>query len=217
FAGACCVLVLAPTSSFVPIKDLAFEHRCYLPLAGVLLLAVVGAWRFVCRCAPRMQPLLPGFSAASALALAVLTVRRNEDYRSALRLMERTVECAPKNARAYLNLGAALLEAGRTEEAIRELTTGMGLDPLDGLIQQNLGAAYWQLGKSERAIYYIERGVRLKETPLGLGSLGHALFETGDFLGSAYYFQKAFELSPDDPAAHYQLANALEKLRRSDE
>ena len=35
-------LVLAPTSSFVPIVDVAFEHRMYLPLASVVALAVIG-------------------------------------------------------------------------------------------------------------------------------------------------------------------------------
>ena len=35
FLGACFFLILAPTSSFVPVTDAAFEHRMYLPLAAV--------------------------------------------------------------------------------------------------------------------------------------------------------------------------------------
>ena len=31
--------ILAPSSSIVPIADLAFEHRMYLPLAAVIVLA----------------------------------------------------------------------------------------------------------------------------------------------------------------------------------
>ncbi len=34
---------LAPTSSIVPIVDLAFEHRMYLPLAAVVTLVCFGA------------------------------------------------------------------------------------------------------------------------------------------------------------------------------
>ena len=42
FLGASFFLILAPTSSFVPIQDAAFEHRMYLPLATLAVLAVVG-------------------------------------------------------------------------------------------------------------------------------------------------------------------------------
>ena len=39
--------VLAPTSSFVPIADLVFEHRMYLPLAGLVILVVLGGYVFL--------------------------------------------------------------------------------------------------------------------------------------------------------------------------
>jgi len=42
FVAAMFFLVLLPTSSLIPIKDLAFEHRMYLPLASVILLVVIG-------------------------------------------------------------------------------------------------------------------------------------------------------------------------------
>ncbi len=38
------VLILAPTSSLFPINDLAVEHRMYLPLAGITVLAAVGGY-----------------------------------------------------------------------------------------------------------------------------------------------------------------------------
>jgi tetratricopeptide (TPR) repeat protein len=217
FAGTFFFLFLLPTSSLVPIRDPAFEHRVYLPLAAVVLLVVVGTWWSCARFFPRARALPPVLATTLVLALGAMTVRRNEDYRTAERLWRLTVERAPLNARAHGNLGAAQLEAGRAEEAIRELTTGMGLDPLDGLIQQNLGEAYWQLGKPERALYFLERGVRLKETPHGLGTLGQALFKTGDFLGAAFYLQKTVALTPNDPLAHYQLANALRMQERPGE
>ncbi len=217
FVGLFFFLFLLPTSSLVPIRDPAFEHRVYLPLAAVVLFVVVGTWWLWARFLPRARALPSVLATTVALALAAMTVRRNEDYRTAERLWRLTLEQAPQNARAHANLGVALLDAGRTEEAIRELTTGMGLDPRDALIQLNLGAAYWQLGKPERAIYFIERSVRLNVTPRGLGSLGHALSQTGDFLGAAFYFQKAVELTPNDPSVHYQLANVLGTLRRSEE
>src|SRR5262249_32946181 len=44
FVGAAFFLILAPTSSFMPIRDLVMEHRMYLPLACVVVPVVVGVW-----------------------------------------------------------------------------------------------------------------------------------------------------------------------------
>src|SRR5437764_5148375 len=44
FLGAWFFLILAPTSSVMPIADLAFEHRMYLPLAAVIALFVIGGY-----------------------------------------------------------------------------------------------------------------------------------------------------------------------------
>ncbi len=54
FLGAWFFLMLAPTSSFMPIRDLAFEHRMYLPLAAVVALAVVAAHLLSERLAARL-------------------------------------------------------------------------------------------------------------------------------------------------------------------
>ena len=41
FLGIAFFLILAPTSSFMPIQDLCFEHRMYLPLACVVTACVL--------------------------------------------------------------------------------------------------------------------------------------------------------------------------------
>ena len=44
FLGACFFLVLAPTSSVMPLNDLAAEHRMYLPSVSVIVIIVLGAF-----------------------------------------------------------------------------------------------------------------------------------------------------------------------------
>ena len=44
FLGVWFFLILAPSSSFIPIADLAFEHRMYLSSAAVITLGVVGLY-----------------------------------------------------------------------------------------------------------------------------------------------------------------------------
>ena len=51
FWAAWVFLNLAPTSTILPIRDLAFEHRMYLPLAGLAVLAVWGGYALLGRVA----------------------------------------------------------------------------------------------------------------------------------------------------------------------
>jgi len=216
-AGACFFLVLAPSSSFVPIKDLAFEHRVYLPLVSVLVLAVVGGWWLVQQVLPSARRTLPIVASGIALALAILTVLRNQDYRSAVRLMQRTAACAPENARAHANLGAALLDAGRPEEAVAPLMTSLGLNPHAGLAYHKLGTAYLRLGQLDRALPFFQRAVELIEDVRCRDSLGQVLSEKGDHAGAARQFEAALGLDPSQAGIHCRLARALLHLLRREE
>ncbi|MFQ5495367.1 MAG: tetratricopeptide repeat protein [Phycisphaerae bacterium] len=52
-AGLWFFAILAPTSSLIPIRDLAFEHRMYLPLAAVMVAVVLGGHAVIERLVPR--------------------------------------------------------------------------------------------------------------------------------------------------------------------
>jgi tetratricopeptide (TPR) repeat protein len=59
FLGAWFFLILAPTSSIMPIDDLAFDHRMYLPLAAVIALGVFAGYALLgtlARRRPHGQP-----------------------------------------------------------------------------------------------------------------------------------------------------------------
>jgi hypothetical protein len=147
FWGAWFFVILAPTSSIMPISDVAFEHRMYLPLAGVLVLAVLAAHRLLL-----MQALRRGWSdsalrvrqAVTVMALAVvlgaLTFMRNEHYRSELAMWDNVLSQYPRNARAHYNLGRALYAAALIHEANAAFRHAVELAPGDSRIR--FGYAY---------------------------------------------------------------------------
>ncbi len=159
FAGAWFFVLLAPTSSFVPIRDLAVEHRMYLALASVALLAVVGVWRLCARLASRRTWLPPLLAGASLLALSAATVRRNRDYGSAITMWQSVVACNPRNPRAWENLSGPLIAAGRTEEAIEALQAVLALSPSSGLAYNNLAAIEMDAGRLEQAVATLTRAI----------------------------------------------------------
>ena len=92
FLGAWFFLILAPTSSFLPLQEsAAFEHRMYLPLAAVVTGMVAGAClagQWLARHATIPPATLRAvgacMAACAAIALGIVAFQRNEKYRSDL-------------------------------------------------------------------------------------------------------------------------------------
>lgn len=123
-AGVCAVAffgALAPTSSVFPLVDLAFEHRMYLPLAG---LAAFAAGLLVYLPGRLMlAPVTAAIRVAFVLLIAVfgaMSVARNMDYGSEERMWRSVLKVRPANLRARNTLAAVLSEAGRSREAVAE-------------------------------------------------------------------------------------------------
>ena len=114
FPGALFFILLAPSSSIVPIPgELVAERRMYLALAPVLVLLIVGAeWlrRKYIRSISQSQLWL-GFGAV-AVALALTTATRSHTYSSTELLWRDAVAKVPENPRARDNLGMALFREG---------------------------------------------------------------------------------------------------------
>jgi tetratricopeptide (TPR) repeat protein len=115
------LLHLAPTNSILPRADAANDRQLYLASIGPLALAGLAL-----SLAPRGRIMLAAFA---ALVLAVGTFLRNQDYRSEVALWSDTVRHSPGKARAFNNLGFALQEAGRAEEARAAYERALALDP----------------------------------------------------------------------------------------
>lgn len=110
FLGAWFFLLLAPSSSIVPITtEIAAERRIYLAFAAVIVLAVVGLEAARRRFAARVSPHWPRPAAvALGLALATMTFLRSTTYAHAETLWRDTVAKAPDNPRAMSNLASTL-------------------------------------------------------------------------------------------------------------
>jgi tetratricopeptide (TPR) repeat protein len=125
FAGAAFLLILAPTSSFVPValQPIA-ENRAYLPLAALVALGVVGGHALLGWRRGRVVWL------AAAVALTAGAMLRNRTYGSARSLWADTVAKAPANPRAHNNLALHLAAdpAARTA-AIAHYKAALSLKP----------------------------------------------------------------------------------------
>src|SRR5262245_21654591 len=131
-AGFLCVvffILLAPTSSFVPITtEVGAERRMYLALAALTILVVVGAARAIDHVRPSLPPrmgnLLPAAAVAAAFVcvgtLAALTMRRNAEFATPVTLWRGSGDRWPQG-RARIQYAAALSDTGDHASAIEQL------------------------------------------------------------------------------------------------
>lgn len=222
FLGAAFFGVLAPSSSLVPIATQTIaEHRMYLPLAAVVAGAVLGAHALVDRLRResafrRVLPIAAVVLVAGALGWR--TVRRNVDYRSEVAIWEDTVARAPDNVRAYTNLGAALSEAGRMDEAAVLWAHAVRLAPDDPDIHSNLGAYLQANGREPEAIVHYEKALQLRPDHANAhANLGTALRRAGRAEEAVHHHEEAVRLQPRLAPFRYSLAVCLYGLGRFDE
>lgn len=206
-------IVLAPSSSVIPIKDLAFEHRMYLPLAPVVAMTVVGGWVLIQRSGLGVRAerrLAVGAAAAIVMTMTMLTVARNHDYRSAIAIWTDVVAKRPENARAHGNLAQALLQEAKIEQAIVELHTALRLDPANVDAHTNLGHALATGGDYPQAELHYAEALRLDPTSAEAhNNWGAALAEQERYADAEPHYVAALRLKPDYAEAHNNLGVAL--------
>jgi tetratricopeptide (TPR) repeat protein len=191
FLGAWFFAILAPTSSVIPLADTMFEHRMYLPLAAVIAAATFALERKLAK---------RGLAALLVLAVGfgLLTVHRNEDYRSVISIWRDTLAKRPGNARAHNVLGTVLLMQGRAGEAVPELEEALRLKPDDALAQNNLGVALVQLGRVDEALVHYADAVRLDPHDGEFShNFGDALILAGRIDEAQAQYAQALQSRPD--------------------
>jgi tetratricopeptide (TPR) repeat protein len=206
--------ILAPTSSFIPIQDLAFEYRMYLPLASVITLTVILGYHFL-----RNHPFLAkGSLFLLAVPLATLTFMRNQDYQSEIRIWQDTVTKRPGNWRAYGNLGTALLKEGKAEEAFSIYREALKVNPDYVLAHYNMATILDAQGKLDEAIQHYQKALQIDPNYADAHSnLGTILASQGKLDEAVFHYLKTLGLNPAFAEGYYNLGNAYLKQGRFSE
>jgi len=213
FLGGWFFLILAPTSSFIPIRDFIFEHRMYLSLATVSTLFVIGLFAIFHRIglsntASNWSHRIVCFGCVCGLAVA--TYQRNRDYRSEISIWQDTVVKAPHHAEAWHNLGLAYINDHRSADAIPFLSEAINLAPNDAKTNSSYGGALVEIGQYEQAKQHLLNAIRSNpDDHVALRNMGNLLLDTGQVSEAIEYCQRAVELAPPDPELNMSLAAAL--------
>jgi tetratricopeptide (TPR) repeat protein len=204
FSGAWFFLILAPTSSFLPLgTEIAGERRMYLPTVAVAALAVLGGRAALARMSRRYawRPASARLTGALAVlvvagALLATTVNRNDDYRDAVTIYADAAAKRPNNARAVMNLGVALDRAGRSDAARAAFAEALRRKPNYPDAHYNLGAILLQQGNADAAAPHFAAAMQGRPTwPLPYLRLGQVLQARGHAADARQMYDKARALA----------------------
>jgi tetratricopeptide (TPR) repeat protein len=202
--------ILAPTSSFKPLpSEIAAERRMYLPLMAVVVLVVL-AGHALLRDLGAPRGVGAAVVAILAVTLSLVTMRRNDDYRTTFSFWSDAVAKRPDNPRARMWLGNYLYENGRITEALQHLTEAARLQPGDADAQYSIGVVLGSMGKTDQAVDRYREALRINpENASAHNNLGIVLAGRGEIDEAIHQYREALRILPGHANAHYNLALAL--------
>ena len=184
-------IALIPESGLIPIVDLIYEHRVYLPSVGFFMAAATTCTVLTEKIRSRSPAAGKGASIVLAFIVLILvagTFHRNRVWQSEVTLWEDVVRKSPNKERPRNTLGAVYLDTGQLERAYVELTKAVEINPVSWAAHVNLGTLH---ARRARSVY--------EET----GSAPEALMVMQQ---AVKCYEKALALSPGSPEVHAMLA-----------
>ena len=227
------ILLLAPTSSFIPISDVQAERRLYLPFLGLVLICLEFLRRL-------KWSQMVGAGVAILAVCSVLTYQRSQVWASPIDLWKDAAAKSPKKWRPRFQLAYAYYDAGDFARASDAYEAASHLEPpgfnllvdwalaLDAQgkpqealiklqqasmlessahVQALIGMVYAKQSKWQEALAALERAEKIDPrfdvTYLYRGNIYEA---AGDKASAAAQYQRAIALNPVNQAARDALA-----------
>lgn len=149
-------IALLVESSIIPIVDVIFEHRVYLPSVGFFI-AVGSLYVHTLNRFRNKNFLRSGLMILFVFVLGICsytTFQRNFVWQNEYTLWSDAVVKSPRKARVHYNLGVAAAEVGKWDQAEKELLRTIDLEPRYVKAYQNLSFIYEREGDKNKAIEF---------------------------------------------------------------
>ena len=209
---------LVPVIGLVQVGMQAMADRyTYLPLIGLFLMAVWGAadlaarWRF-----GRIG--LAGSAAVVLLGCMAGTWSQIGHWQSGLTLYEHALKVTKANALMHNNLGVALEQEGKPDEAILHFREALRIDPEYYLAHNSLGYCLEAQGNLKAALMHYQKALQINpEYDLAHNNLGTLLARQGRADEATAHYRKALQIDPENADVYHNLGVLLARQAKHDE
>lgn len=185
------------------------DRYTYLPMTG---LSVMIAWPladWACERRSAYKVMCGGVAAAVLIVLMIMAHGQVLTWKDSRSMWANAVRCVPDNSTAHANLGASLIEAGRTQEAVVCFEKALALNPNQPVARLNLGLILLHAGRLDEAATHLQHAVMVDpKSAEAQRLLGYILLKQDKLEEALEHFQRAVNIRPD-AANRLNLGNAL--------
>lgn len=207
-------ITLAIESSIVPIADLIFEHRTYLPSFGFFLIMSYGIYYLLWH---RNKTIAIALCILLIGANSVATYSRNKIWIDDETLLQDDVEKSPGKSRTHYNRGLNFAEKNNYDSAIVEYSKAIAIQPKLAEASCNRGIAYQKLNNYKQAMSDYNQALQLDDKLVeGYYNRGNIYSRTGENMLALSDLNKALALKPDYYLALSERGNVYYHLKKHD-
>jgi Flp pilus assembly protein TadD len=209
---------LVPVIGLVQVGTQSMADRyTYLPSIGILVIIVWGMHDLAGR-RRNLQVVLFAAGLVAVFACVALTSRQVNYWRDSETLFRHALEVTRENSVALDNLGRALGEKGKLDEAMEQYRAALRLNAGDPFACNGIGVLLMKKRDYDSAAQYMQEALRLDpKNATAHYNLGIILARKGSLDQAISHFEEALRLNPDSAEAHNNLGGALAMRRRFDD
>ncbi len=212
------LIALAPTSSLIPLYQMANDHRTFFPYIGLVLSVCWAFGLLLIKYEDAIKKnfalrLCPFLATIIILAHAYGTYQRNKVWSSGESLWYDVTVKSPTNGRGLMNYGLSQMERGRYEIALQYFEKALAYVPYYSYLHINLGILKNAIGKPDDAETYFKNALSYgKENPGSYYYYGKWLYEKNRGKEAKRLLEKGIEISP----GHVEIRKLLNTVALSE-
>lgn len=188
-------ITISVESSIIPLRNVMFEHRMYIPIYGLALITSVIASKVTIK--RKRNCVRQILMAAICIILTYLSFARNSVWRTEFTLWNDSVRKSPGKARPYNNRGYAWFNLGQYQEALDDFDKALQLDSDFEDAYANRGALLLMAGKMDQAESDLKMSIKLNpDNADAYINLGNLYVKMKQFNQAEKSFEKAESISP---------------------
>jgi len=201
---------LVPVIGFIQAGDQAMADR-YMYVPGIGLFIII-AWGVsdIFKKWPKKNVMSILSAGAILSVLIICTIHQAKVWRNSVTLFQHTLKVTHNNALAHNNLGVALLNQGKSNDAEKHFSMAIQIKRDYPAAHNNMGLALASQGKINEAISYYRSALRIKSNDdKARNNLGTALARMGRYDEAEGQFQEALKINPENADAYNNIGSAL--------
>jgi tetratricopeptide (TPR) repeat protein len=194
-------ITIAIEASIIPLPDLFFEHRTYLPSFGIILIFTTALFQILSH---KSKTLTYIFFATIIIILSTLTYQRNKVWKNEISLWTDVVSKSPNKARPNANLGMAYNLEKNWSKAIEYYTKSIKISDIYSIVFYNRANAYSEILDLENAISDYTSAIKISPDYVSAYyNRGLTFSKQQKYNEAIANYTKTLELDPEFSSAYY--------------